>query len=98
MDNYLAILITAIISPLMMKTVEFILNKNSEQSKQMTTKIEGLSARVDELKEKNLRQEIKIGVLEAQLHDRDQAMTERDKVIAELRKELDQLRDQKGRE
>lgn len=98
MDNYLPILITAIISPLMMKAVEFILNKSSEQSKQMTTKIEGLSARVDELKEKNIRQEIEIGVLKAQLRDRDQAMTERDKIIAELRKELDQLRDQKGTE
>ena len=98
MDNYLPILITAIISPLMMKAVEFVLNKSSEQSKQMTAKIEGLSSRVDELKEKNLQQEIEIGVLKAQLHDRDQAMTERDKIIAELRKELDMLREQKGRE
>jgi len=98
MDNYLPILITAIISPLMMKVVEFVLNKSSEQSKQMTAKIEGLSSRVDELKEKNLRQEIEIGVLKAQLHDRDKAMTERDKIISELRKELDQLRELKGHE
>lgn len=98
MNSYIPIIITAIIAPLFMKLIEFVLDKSSEKSKQMTTKIDGLSARVDELKEKNLRQEIKIGVLEAQLHDRDQAMTERDKIIAELRKELDQLRDQKAHE
>jgi len=98
MDNYLPIIITAIISPLVLKLVEFVLNKSSEQSKQMNAKIEGLSTRVDELKDKNIRQEIEIGVLKAQLRDRDQAMTERDKIIAELRKELDQLRDQKGHE
>lgn len=95
MDNYLPIIITAIISPLAMKLVEFVLDKSSERSKQMTAKVEGLSLRVDELKEKNLRQEIKIGVLESQLADRDRAMTERDKVIADLRKELDLLREQK---
>lgn len=96
MDNTLAIVITAIVAPLMLKSVEFIFNKSSEQSKQMNAKLEGLSARVDELKEKNLRQEIEIGVLKAQLRERDSAMTERDKIIAELRTELDHLRDQKG--
>ncbi len=98
MDNYLPIIITAIISPLVLKLVEFVLDKSSERSKQMTAKVEGLSLRVDELKEKNIRQEIEIGVLKSQLADRDRAMTERDKLISELRKELDQLRDQKGHE
>ncbi len=98
MDNYLPIIITAIISPLVLKLVECVLDKSSERSKQMTAKVEGLSLRVDELKEKNIRQEIEIGVLKSQLADRDRAMTERDKLISELRKELDQLRDQKGHE
>lgn len=98
MDNYLPIIITAIVAPLVMKLVEFVLDKSSEKSKQMAAKLEGLSLRVDELKDKNFRQEIEIGVLKSQLAERDHAMTERDKLIAELRKELDQLRDQKGHE
>ena len=98
MDNYLPIIITAIVAPLVMKLVEFVLDKSSEKSKQMAAKLEGLSLRVDELKDKNFRQEIEIGVLKSQLAERDHAMTERDKLIAELRKELDQLRDQRGHE
>lgn len=88
MENIEAILVTALVSPLFLKVVEFILNKNSEQSKAIAAKIEGLAARVDELKEKNLRQEIEIGVLKNQL-------VEKDRQIAELKREIADLQAQK---
>jgi hypothetical protein len=90
-----SIIITAIVSPLALKLIEFVLNKSSEQSKSVAAKIEGLSTRVDELKQKNIEQQIEIGVLKAQLLDRDRVMQERDRLIAELKKELDKLRDEK---
>lgn len=90
--DYTGIVITAIVSPLMLKIIEYVLNKSSKQSETMKAKIEGLSARVDELKEKNIRQEIEINILRSQIQDRDKEMLERDKLIAELRVELDELR------
>ena len=94
--DLLSIIITAIISPVALKILEYIFNKSSEQTRTVTAKIEGLEKRVDELKEKNFKQAIEINVLKAQLEDRDRQMTERDRIIAELRKELDALRSDKA--
>ena len=93
-----AIIITAIVSPVTLKILEYFFVKSSEQTRNVNAKIEGLEKRVDELKEKNFQQAIEINVLKAQLMDRDRQMTERDRIIAELRKELDELRDQEEHE
>lgn len=91
-DVVLTAIITAVLSPLALKTLEFFFSKSSERTREVTQKIQGLEKRVDELKDKNFQQSVKIAVLEAQLQDRDRAMTERDKLIAILQKEIEDLR------
>ncbi|MBI5933268.1 MAG: hypothetical protein HY867_06135 [Chloroflexi bacterium] len=88
MQEIIPIIVTALISPLFLKIVEYVLNKNSEQTKAWNTKIDSLSARVDELREKNLQQQIEIGVLKAQLREKDQQ-------ISELKSEVERLQAQK---
>lgn len=88
MQEIIPIIVTALISPLFLKLVEYVLNKNSEQAKAWNAKIEGLSARVDELREKNVQQAIEIGVLKAQL-------LEKDHQISQLKSEVERLQAQK---
>lgn len=88
MPETIAIIITALVSPLFLKLVEYVLNKSSEQTKAWNQKIEALAARVDELREKNVQQQIEIGVLKAQL-------VEKDHQIAELKSEVERLQAQK---
>lgn len=93
MNDLTSIIITAIISPIMLKALEYVFSKSSEQTRNVNKKIEGLEKRVDELKDKNFQQSVEIAVLRAQLLDRDRQMTDRDKLIAELKKEIEELRD-----
>lgn len=85
MNEIIPIIITALVSPLFLKIVEYVLNKNSEQTKAWNAKIEVLAARVDELKDKNTQQQIEIGILKAQLKEKDEQ-------IAELKLEVERLR------
>lgn len=98
MSDLIAIIITAILSPLSLKALEYFFSKSSEQSRTINAKIDGLEKRVDELKEKNFSQAIEIEVLKSRLSERDRQMTERDKLIAELKKELDILSDGKDKQ
>jgi septal ring factor EnvC (AmiA/AmiB activator) len=93
MTDLTAVIITAIVSPVMLKVLEYLFSKSSEQTRSVNQKIEGLEKRVDELKDKNFQQSLEIAVLRAQLLDRDRQMTDRDKLIAELKKEIEDLRD-----
>ncbi len=96
MTDLLPIIITAIVSPLTLEVIRFLFSKSSEQTRTVNSKIEGLEKRVDELKEKNFQQAIEINVLKVQLSDRDDQMTERDRLIAELKKEIDDLRNERN--
>jgi cell division protein FtsB len=96
MNELLSIIITAILSPLALEALRYFFSKSSEQTRSVNAKIEGLEKRVDELKEKNLQQAIEIAVLKAQLLDRDMQMAERDKLIAELKKEIEGLREREA--
>lgn len=95
-DVVLVAIISAIISPLTLKVLEYFFSKSSEHTRDVNKKIEGLEKRVDELKDKNFKQSVKIAVLEAQLLDRDRQMADRDKLIAELKREIESM--QKERE
>ncbi len=92
MSDLVPIIITAIVSPLTLEVIRYLFSKSSEQTRTVNAKIEGLEKRVDELKDKNFRQAIEIEVFKAQLAERDHQMTERDKLIAELKQEIDELR------
>lgn len=92
MTDLLPIIITAIVSPLTLEVIRFLFSKSSEQTRTVNSKIEGLEKRVDELKEKNFQQSVEIAVLKSQLQERDRAMTDRDKLIAVLQKEIEELR------
>jgi|GEM_PF-4602148 len=92
-DVVVAAIISAIVSPLALEALRYFFAKSSEQTQSVNAKIDGLEKRVDELKEKNLQQAIEIAVLKAQLLDRDMQMAERDKLIAELKKEIEGLRE-----
>lgn len=94
-DVVLTAIITAILSPLALKTLEYFFSKSSEHTRDVNKKIEGLEKRVDELKDKNFQQSVEIAVLKSQLEARDRAMTERDKLIAELKKEIESLRSER---
>lgn len=94
-DVVITAIITAIVSPLVLKTLEYFFSKNSEQTRSVNTKLDGLEKRVDELKEKNTQQAIEIAVLKIQLKERDAQMTERDKLIADLKKEIENLRSER---
>lgn len=96
MPELIPIIITAIVSPLTLEVIRFLFSKSSEQTRTVNARIEGLSQRVDELKDKNFRQAIEIEVLKAQLTERDHQMTERDRLIAELKKEIDELRGERN--
>lgn len=91
-DVVLTAIISAILSPLALKTLEYFFSKSSEHTREVNKKIEGLEKRVDELKDKNFQQSVEIAVLKAQLLERDRQMTDRDKVIAVLQKEIEELR------
>lgn len=91
-DVVIASIISAIISPLALKILEYFFSKSSEHTRNVNKKIEGLEKRVDELKDKNFQQSVEIAVLKAQLLERDRQMTDRDKLIAELKAEIEDLR------
>lgn len=91
-DVVLTAIISAILSPLALKTLEYFFSKSSEHTREVNKKIEGLEKRVDELKDKNFQQSVEIAVLKAQLLERDRQMTDRDKLIAVLQKEIEELR------
>lgn len=94
-DVVLVAVISAIVSPLALKVLEYFFSKSSEHTRDVNKKIEGLEKRVDELKDKNFHQSVEIAVLQAQLLDRDRQMTDRDKLIAELKKEIESLRSER---
>lgn len=88
MDNDLIpVLITAIIAPLTLKLVEYMFNKSSEQTKAMNAKVEALTRRVDEFREKNTQLEIQIGILQSQLIQKDHEIAELQKEITAMRAE-----------
>lgn len=105
MSDLFPIIITALISPLFLKIVEYILNKNSERTKAQAAKVEALAARIDEYRDDKLKLEIKIGVLEAQLKQKDDEISklqkqaqqfesllvEKDREIAKLQGEVADL-------
>ncbi len=91
-DVVLTAIISAILSPLALKTLEYFFSKSSEHTREVNKKIEWLEKRVDELKDKNFQQSVEIAVLKAQLLERDRQMTDRDKLIAVLQKEIEELR------
>ena len=85
MEELLPILITAILAPLIMKLIEFVLNKSSEQTKAVMLKITALEEKVTLLTSDKMQLQIKVGVLEMQVQ-------ERDRQISAMQREIDDLR------
>ena len=85
MEELLPILITAILAPLTMKLIEFVLNKSSEQTKAVMLKITALEEKVTLLTSDKMQLQIKVGVLEMQVQ-------ERDRQISAMQREIDDLR------
>ena len=85
MEELLPILITAILAPLIMKLIEFVLNKSSEQTKAVMLKITALEEKVTLLTSDKMQLQIKVGVLEMQVQ-------ERDRQISAMQREIDELR------
>lgn len=88
MDPIVSTIIAALASPIFLKIVEYVLNKNSEKARAETAKLEALEKRVDEYRDDKVKLEIKIGVLEAQL-------AQKDRQIEELQREITSLQNSK---
>lgn len=88
-NDVVAVIIAALISPLFLKLVEYVLNKNSQNEKETRGKLEALGKRVDELRDLNIKQTVEIGVLRMQLKERDQRINELEKHISRLQTQQD---------
>ncbi len=109
MDPIVSTIIAALASPIFLKIVEYVLNKNSEKAKSESAKLEALARRVDEYRDDKVKLEIKIGVLEVQLSVKEKQiadlqreasafryqLSQKDQQIADLQKEITGLQDSK---
>ena len=105
-ETTITILITALLSPLFLKIAEFVLNKSSENARNVDTKLDTMAKHIEELQRENTDAKIEIALLKAQAAQKDHQIAElqretatlrsqlleKDQQIANLQKEIDTLR------
>lgn len=96
--DWLQIVVTAILSPLILKTYEVVLNKSGEKERANEKRFAVLDARIQDLQDVNIKQLIQIGnqqtkidTQEKEIHTLQLQVKERDERISELQLTVDIL-------
>lgn len=87
-------IVASLVSPLFLKIAEFIFQRSNAKAKKEAERLSALFKRVDELKEANIKQSVRIQLLEVQLNEKQSQIQMLRQQVAELQKENADLRAQ----